>query len=197
MKKFFGIVFLLCLFLIPQNVFAEKTDFTDKSFNFGTVRKIVVRDLKSEVELSGIGAIQQQKILNEYRENMRKIKKVAVAAEGDGDLIVECKITNWKNGYYIVPEHTVWEQKTMYRTRRDRDGNKYEERYYITVPVTYPPRRVDTSDLVVNFEVYDARTGKMVFGREDNRTREDAVAQVGMFGRMCNSFFSDLNKKLK
>ena len=197
MKKFFGIVLLLCLFLIPQNVFAEKTDFTDKSFNFGTVRKIVVRDLKSEVELSGIGAIQQQKILNEYRENMRKIKKVAVAAEGDGDLIVECKITNWKNGYYIVPEHTVWEQKTMYRTRRDRDGNKYEERYYITVPVTYPPRRVDTSDLVVNFEVYDARTGKMVFGREDNRTREDAVAQVGMFGRMCNSFFSDLNKKLK
>ena len=197
MKNFFGIVFLLCLFFIPQNVFAEKTDFTDKSFNFSSVRKVIVRDLKSEVELSGIGAIQQQKILNEYRENMRKIKKAEVATEGDGDLIVECKITNWKNDYYIVPEHTVWEQKTMYRTRRDRDGNKYEERYYITVPVTYPPRRVDTSDLVVNFEVYDARTGKMVFGREDNRTREDAVAQVGMFGRMCNSFFSDFNKKLK
>ena len=197
MKKIFSVMFLLCLFLIPQIVSAEKTDFDDKSFNFKAVRKIVVRDLKSEVSLSGVGAIQQQKLLANYRDNMKKLKKAEVVTEGDGDLIVECKIKNWKDDYYIVPEHTVWEQKKMYRTRRDRDGNKYEESYYITVPVTYPPRRVDTSTLVVDFEVFDARTGKMVFGREDDRTREDGNAQIGMFGRMCNSFFSDLNKKLK
>ena len=197
MKKILSALFLLCLFMIPQIVSAEKTDFADKSFNFKAVRKIVVHDLKTEVSLSGVGAIQQHKLLNSFQENMSKMKKVEVATDGDGDLIVECKITRWKDDYYIIPEHTVWEQKTRYRTRRDRDGNKYEEKYYITVPVTYPPRRVDTSTLVVNFEVYDARTGKMVFGREDDRTREDANAQIGMFGRMCNSFFSDFNKKFK
>jgi len=197
MKKFFSVLFLIGCFLIPQIVSAEKTDFIDKNFNFGSVTKIVVRNVKSETSLSGVGTIQQQKLLSTYQDNMQKIKKAKVATDGDGDLIVECKITKWKDDYYIVPEHTVWEQKTMYRTRRDRDGKRYEEKYYVTVPVTYPPRRVDTSTLIVNFEVYDAKTGKMVFGREDNRTREDANAQIGMFGRMCNSFFSDFNKKLK
>ena len=33
--------------------------------------------------------------------------------------------------------------------------------------------------------------------REDNRDRDDADAQKDMFGRMCNSFFEDLNDKLK
>ena len=197
MKKFLSVLFLIGCFLIPQIVSAEKTDFADKDFNFKAVTTVVVHNVTAETSLRGVGTIQKQKLLSLYQDNMQKIKKAKVATDGDGDLIVECKITRWEDDYYIVPEHTVWEEKTMYRTRRDRDGNKYEEKYYITVPVTYPPRRVDTSTLVVNFEVYDAKTGKMVFGRKDNRTREDADAQLSMFGRMCNSFFSDFNKKLK
>ena len=197
MKKFFGVMMLLCLFLIPQIVSAEKTDFDDKSFNFKAVRKIVVRDLTAEVALGGVGAIQQQKLLSTYQENAKKLKKAEVVTEGDGDLIIECKIIKWKDDYYIVPERTVWEDKRKTRRIRDYEGNWIEETYYVTVPVTYPPYRVDTSDLIVNFEVYDAKTGKMVFGREDNRTRNDAQAQIGMFGRMCNSFFNDFNKKLK
>ena len=37
----------------------------------------------------------------------------------------------------------------------------------------------------------------MIFGREDVRDREDADAQLGMLGRMSNSFFSDFAKKIK
>ena len=196
MKNFLSAIFLLCCFLITQSVSAEKTDWADKSFNFKAVKKIVLHNISDEAGLGSLGAIQKQKLLSSYKDGAKKLK-CEVATEGEGDLYIECKIKKWHDDYYIIPEHTVWEQKTMYRTRRDRDGNKYEEKYYITVPVTYPPRRVDVSDLVVNFEVYDARTGEMVFGREDNRRREDAEAQLGMFGRMCNSFFSDFNKKVK
>ena len=195
MKKFLGVVFVLCCLLMPQIVSAEKTDWADKNFNFKAVRKIVLHNIQTETTLGNVGKIQQQKMLSSYLDGAKKLK-CEVVSDGDGDLIVECKITKWSNNFYIIPERTVWEQKTMYRTRRDRDGNRYEEKYYVTVPVTYPPRRVDVSDLIVNFEVYDA-AGNLVFGREDNRTREDAEAQIGMFGRMCNSFFSDFGKKIK
>ena len=195
MKKFLGVVFLLCCLLMPQIVSAEKTDWADKNFNFKAVRKIVLHNIQTETTLGNVGKIQQQKMLSSYLDGAKKLK-CEVVSDGEGDLIVECKITKWSNNFYIIPERTVWEQKTMYRTRRDRDGNRYEEKYYVTVPVTYPPRRVDVSDLIVNFEVYDA-AGNLVFGREDNRTREDAEAQIGMFGRMCNSFFSDFGKKIK
>ena len=195
MKKFLGVVFALCCLLMPQIVSAEKTDWADKSFNFKAVRKIVLHNIQTETALGNVGKIQQQKMLSSYLDGAKKLK-CEVVSDGEGDLIVECKITKWSNNFYIIPERTVWEQKTMYRTRRDRDGNRYEEKYYVTVPVTYPPRRVDVSDLIVNFEVYDA-AGNLVFGREDNRTREDAEAQIGMFGRMCNSFFSDFGKKIK
>ena len=195
MKKFLGVVFLLCCLLMPQIVSAEKTDWADKNFNFKAVRKIVLHNIQTETTLGNVGKIQQQKMLSSYLDGAKKLK-CEVVSDGEGDLIVECKITKWSNNFYIIPERTVWEQKTMYRTRRDRDGNRYEEKYYVTVPVTYPPRRVDVSDLIVNFEVYDA-AGNLVFGREDNRTREDAEAQIGMFDRMCNSFFSDFGKKIK
>ena len=195
MKKFLGVVFVLCCLLMPQIVSAEKTDWADKNFNFKAVRKIVLHNIQTETTLGNVGKIQQQKMLSSYLDGAKKLK-CEVVSDGEGDLIVECKITKWSNNFYIIPERTVWEQKTMYRTRRDRDGNRYEEKYYVTVPVTYPPRRVDVSDLIVNFEVYDA-AGNLVFGREDNRTREDAEAQIGMFGRMCNSFFSDFGKKIK
>ncbi len=196
MRKIFGAVFLFCFFFVSQNVFAEKTDWADNSFDFRSVKKIVLRDISDEAGLKNLGEIQKQKMLSSYLDGAKKLK-CEILTEGEGDLYIECKIKKWKDDYYIIPEHTVWEQKTMYRTKRDRDGNKYEEKYYITVPVTYPPRRVDTSDLVVNFEVYDAKTGKMVFGREDDRNREDPKAQLGMFGRMCSSFFYDFWKKIK
>ena len=107
------------------------------------------------------------------------------------------KIKDWSDDFYIVPERTVWENKKMYRTVRNRDGNRYEEEYYVTVPVTYPPYRVDVSKIAVEFKVYDALTGQMVFGREDVRDREDRRAQDGMYGRICNSFFQDFRKLIK
>ena len=112
------------------------------------------------------------------------------------DAYIKGRVIKWDNSYYIKPEHTEWEQKRIDRSYRDRDGRWVNDYYYVTVPVTYPPRRVDVSTLNMGFEAYDARTGKLFFGREDYRDREDYYAQDGMYERICKSFFGDLGSKL-
>ena len=216
-KKFFGAFFLLMFFLTAQTVHAEKTDWEDKSFNFKGVKRIVVFDIDSAVNLSSYGSAVQFKVRGDYFDKAAKKSKCQVITEEQArqmlggvsrevlrqniasitDAWVECKIKLWKDSYYIVPEHTVWEEKRMTRTHRHSDGSSWEETYYITVPVTYPPRRVDVSDIAASFEAFSARTGQPIFVRDDVRSREDAQAQKDMFGRMCNSFFEDFGKKVK
>lgn len=103
----------------------------------------------------------------------------------------------WENNYYIEPAHTVWESKRESYTYYDHHGRRHEEVRYIQVPVTYPPRRVDVSTIQMTLQVYESRRGEMIFARKDVRDREDYQAQKGMFGRICNSFFEDLNKKIR
>ena len=210
-KKIFGVMFLLACLILPQTVSAEKTDFKDKYYNFRSVRRVVLMNISSNINFHNRGNMFIQKLRSTYYDNSRKLK-CDVITENEAhqipgyieknlssiaDLYIQCEIKDWSDDYYIVPERTVWEEKKMYRTVRDRNGNKYEEAYYVTVPVTYPPRRVDISKVSVTFEVYDARTGSLVFGREDVRDREDKNAQDGMYGRICNSFFQDLGKLIK
>lgn len=217
LKKFFGAFFLLIFFLTAQSVHAEKTDWMDKSFNFKSVKKIVVFDIDSAVNLSSYGTAVQYKVRGDYFEKATKKAKCQVITEEQArqmlggvsrevlkqnigsiaDAWVECKIKLWKDSYYIVPEHTVWEQKKMTRNHRRSDGSSWEETYYITVPVTYPPRRVDVSDIAVTLEAFSAQSRQPIFVRDDVRQREDTQAQKDMFGRICNSFFEDFGKKVK
>ena len=107
------------------------------------------------------------------------------------DAWVTCNVTDWKNGSYVVPERTVWET----RTARSNNGNR--ETYTYIVPVTYPPYTVTYSRCNVEFELYDARTGKMVFARRDARDKDDYDNQEGMFERITKSFFEDVGKKAR
>ena len=113
------------------------------------------------------------------------------------DAWVIANVDAWNDNSYVVPERTVWEQRRETRTYYDRHGKRHEETYYRQVPVTYPPRRVDVSTIQMTMQVYEARNGDMIFARKDVRDREDFQAQKGMFGRICNSFFEDFNKKIR
>lgn len=106
-------------------------------------------------------------------------------------------VDTWENNYYIEPERTVWEQRKETRRYYDRYGNRREETYYVQVPVTYPPRRVDVSTIQMTLQVYETRNRSMIFARKDVRDRQDYEAQKGMFGRICNSFFEDFGKKIR
>ena len=211
-KKIFGVIFLLACIILPQTVSAEKRDYKDNYYNFRNIRRVVLLDVSSDIDFRREGDIFIRNLRNTYYDNARKLK-VEIITESQArqmtgssnprdfaqiaDLYIQCDIKDWSDNFYIVPERTVWENKKMYRTVRNRDGNRYEEEYYVTVPVTYPPYRVDVSKIAVEFKVYDALTGQMVFGREDVRDREDRRAQDGMYGRICNSFFQDFRKLIK
>lgn len=212
-KKIFGVILLLACLVVTQSASAEKTDWKDNYYNFRGIRRIILTDVTASTSFDGRGGnIFRERLRSTYLDNARKRLKCEIITEDQArrmgaydasnyynfaDLYIRCNIRDWSDDYYIVPEYTVWEKKKMYRTVRDRYGNWIDESYETTVPVTYPPRRVDVSKVAVNFEVYDTRTGNMVFGREDVRDRDDANAQDGMYGRICNSFFQDFAKVLK
>ena len=208
-KKILGILFLLACVILPQNVSAEKRDWKDSHYNFRGIRRVILMDLSSNANFRSNSNVFLQRLYSTYYDNSRRLKCEIVREDPRGrnydprdyyqvaDAVIKCNINDWSDDYYIVPERTTWEQKKMYRNVRDRFGNWIEESYYVTVPVTHPPYRVDVSKVSVTFEVYDTRTGQMIFGREDVRDREDRNAQDGMFGRICNSFFQDLAKLMK
>lgn len=106
-------------------------------------------------------------------------------------------VDNLNHSYYIQPARTVWEQKRETRRYYDAWGNRHEETYYVQVPVTYPPRRVDTTSIQMTLELHEARGGALIFARKDVRDREDYHAESGMFGRITNSFFEDVGKKIR
>ena len=113
------------------------------------------------------------------------------------DAWVTVNVDNMENTYYVEPAHTVWESRRETRTYRDSWGNRHEETYYIQVPVTYPPRRVDVTSIQMTLQLFEARRGDMIFARKDVRDREDYQAQKGMFGRITNSFFEDVGNKIR
>ena len=71
LKNFLGAIFLLAALIIPQNVFAEKTDWKDSDFNFRNVRRVVLLDVDSDFPESNI---LEHKIYSVYLDNARKMK---------------------------------------------------------------------------------------------------------------------------
>ncbi len=218
LKKIFGVIMLLTILIFPQIVSAEKTDWADRNYNFRRIRTVVILDLDSDANLRYVSRAVQMRLDSDYFDKSKKLKCEVLTEmqarqilgmmnaprnelkrnlSSIADAWVEGNIKTWEDDYYIVPARTVWEDKKMTRRIRDRWGDWIEETYYESVPVTYPPYRVDTSTIISVFEVYDAATGRPIFVREDNRDRDDKDAQKDMFGRMCNSFYEDFNKKIK
>ena len=113
------------------------------------------------------------------------------------DAWVLANVDNLTHDSYMVPARTVWEQKRETRTYYDAWGNLREESYYVQVPVTYPPYRVDNTGIQMTLQMYESRGGALIFARKDVRDRDDYQAEGGMFGRITNSFFEDVGKRIR
>lgn len=231
-KKVFGALLLLTVLALPQSVFAEKTDWTDRNFYFRNVRTVIVFDATVTPGVDVGGTIGLLNIQDRFRQDAGKLPcrlvseaqarqyvggQIGMNLEAlamsnpmqarqivmqnayilGADAWVLANVDAWGNQTYIEPERTVWESRRETRTYYDRWGQRHEESYNVQVPVTYPPRRVDISTVQVTLQAYEARTGKLIFARKDVRDREDYSAQTGMFGRISNSFFEDLAKKIR
>ena len=231
LKKFFGVILLLAIMSVSQNVSAEKTDWFDRNFNFRNLRTIIVFDVTASPGVNYGGSVVYRNMQDTLYQNAKKLKCNVITesqayrtlgyqlgmnlesiaysnplqarqivmqnAYQIADAWILSNVDRLANDYYIEPERTVWEQKKETRRYYDRHGNRREETYYIQVPVTYPPRRVDISTLEMTLQVYEARRGDMIFARRDVRDRQDYQAQAGMYGRITNSFFEDVGKKIR
>ena len=226
-RVFSALLLGVWLALLPQSASAEKTDWKDNSYSFSTVQRILLYDpnfsavkgqeMTEFAEKIASSAYPQQAArgkcevitLSQAIQRLSRLlgtdvdalavsnpaKAKALLDENIlqiADAWVLCKVTDWKNGSYVVPERTVWETRTV----RSSHGDK--RTYTYSVPVTYPPYTVKYSRCNVEFELYDARTGKMVFARRDARDKEGGYDnQEGMFERITKSFFDDVGKKAK
>ena len=226
LKKVFSVILLLAMMSLPQIVSAEKTDWFDRNFNFRNIRSVIVFDVTPSQNFGRVDPILVRNLRDTYIQNAQKNLRCNVITEAQAqrmlnveslaysnplqarhvimqnayqiaDAWVIANVDNWDDNSYVKPGYTVWEQRKETRRYYDRHGNRREETYYIQVPVTYPPRRVDVSTIQMTLQVYEARRGDMIFARKDVRDREDFQAQKGMFGRICNSFFEDFGKKIR
>ena len=226
-KKFFGAMLLIAVLALPQTVSATKTDWYERNFNFRNIRTVIVLDAtfapgvyydmtelrnmqdtfisdSRKMRCNVITEMQARQMLsyqlgmNLNGMNYEQARHVIIQnAYRIADAWVLCTIDNMANTSYVEPARTVWEQRRETRTYRDAWGNRREETYYVQVPVTYPPRRVDVTSIQATLQLYEARGGAMIFSRRDVRDREDFQAQSGMFGRISNSFFEDVGKRMR
>lgn len=227
-KKFFGVLLLLTLLSLPQSVFAEKTDWYDRNFNFRSIRTLIVFDPTVTPGVNTYGVIDPRNMQATFLDCSRKLRCNVITEAQARDMIsyqigmnlnamvfeqarhviiqnayriadgwVLGNVDIIANNTYVEPARTVWEQKKETRSYYDAWGHRRDETYYVQVPVTYPPRRVDVSTIQMTLKVYESRSGMEIFSRLDVRDREDFQAQKGMYGRICNSFFEDVGKKIR
>ena len=227
-RKIFGVLLLMVLFILPQAASAEKTDWYDRGYNFRNIRTVIVFDATYGNGFTQSNSIEWRNMQDTYLQNARKLKcNIITEAQARrevgyqlgmnldyanpsqarqlimqnayriADAWVVANVDNLDNTYYIEPARTVWEQRRESRVYYDSWGNRLEETYYVQVPVTYPPRRVDVTSIQMTLQAYEARRGSMIFARKDVRDRQDYQAQGGMFGRITNSFFEDFGKRIR
>ena len=196
-KKFFGVLLLLVMIAVPQSVSAEKTDWFDRSYNFHNIRSVILFDVTFSSGLDYGGSVALLKMQDTYLDKARKLKcNIITEAQARQTIGYQLSMDLDSLARYN-PARTVWEQKRESRTYYDAWGNRREETFYVQVPVTYPPRRVYVSSIQMTLQLYEARTGSLIFARKDVRDREDYQAQDGMFGRIVNSFFEDAGNKIR
>ena len=150
LRKIFGVVIILSLFIFPQIVSAEKTDWKDNGYNFKRVRTVVVLNLQNDADLSSVGRVVQAKLDSDYFSKSRNLKCEVLTEDqarrmlgmqnasrnalknhlGEiADMWVEGNIHLWRSDYRIVPARTVWEERKRTRRVRNRWGDWRERRH--------------------------------------------------------------------
>lgn len=217
LKKFFGALFVLTLLVLPQKVSA--IDRIDSSFDFRNLRAVIILDMTVDSRFnvggsSGLHSLQnlldknarrlgctvytQQQALQllgvsglDYVQGRRYIMENAYQI---ADAWIDANITSWETQSYVEAERTVWESRNRDEIYGYNQNLKKEEQR--SVPVTYPPQRVDVSTIQVTFEVYDARRNMKVFEREDALSRKTFQYHLNLFDEMSNSFFAEVARMI-
>ena len=199
---------LCLLFAAPLTASAEKTNWVDNNYDFHKIQKALIYDIELTDTEEFESDLLEQTLQEDYWKNATRpkyrpldAKKAAVLSPENpqlaADVYIKAELLKWHDDSYEKPGYTSWETKQSRRTKKLPNGEKIEETYDITVPVYHPPQTVYTSTVRLRFEVFDSKTGQKVMARDELRLRDSSHhGQKGIFGRICKSFFDDLNKKI-
>ena len=83
LKKIFGVILLLAIMTLPQNVSAEKTDWFDRNFYFRGIRTIIVFDVTAARNADYGGSIDLRNMQDTFFQNARKNLRCNVLSESD------------------------------------------------------------------------------------------------------------------
>jgi len=81
LKKFFGVVLLLAIMTLPQNVSAEKTDWFDRNFYFRNIRSVIVFDVTAGRDADYGGEIALRNMQDTFIQNAQKHLRCTVITE--------------------------------------------------------------------------------------------------------------------
>ena len=74
LRKIFGAILLLAIIALPLNVNAEKTDWSDRNFNFRSIRTVIVLDATVSPGADYGGATVLRNLQETFIDNSRKLK---------------------------------------------------------------------------------------------------------------------------
>ena len=83
LKKFFGVILLLAIMSVSQNVSAEKTDWFDRNFYFRNIRTVIVFDVTASRGADYGGSIDMRNMQDTFVQNARKNLKCNVITEAE------------------------------------------------------------------------------------------------------------------
>ena len=113
------------------------------------------------------------------------------------DAYIRTVLTEYHTGSYMVPAHTEWKQIEESDTYTDRDGHQHTITHTRQIPQYIPDVTVNTATVRLRFIVYNAKTGKEIFARDDSRTDDYSTDLRDAYKKVVHSFFRDLKKKIR
>lgn len=216
----------LCLMMYCTAAMAEKTDYKDKSYNFKTIKNLMLYDM--DFSAAGLDSSIVEKNLQSIYEGKSSdsklnildseqvLQKISLQTGQDMDLLQEKDNAAYEKMYlehmpeyvdaYVMGElldyekqnvyhdaYTSWETRTEHVQMKDSDGNWKTVEVSHEEPVYHPAYTTVEFDVIVEFHVYDSKSGKEIFSRRDARSRQDDTGK-DMYARICGNFFSDFGR---
>ena len=160
---------------------------------------------KQKIEVMNLKKVENRVSLMEYKDidALRQTDPAAAEEMWQNtmpkvvDAYAKTQYLRYEYTSRVIPAHTEWRTRWVKHTYYDRDGNKHEE----SIPEEYPEyvqeKTIWTLHQRIRLDVYDAKTGKCIYSRNEARSDDYAGDGKDIFVKIVRNSFKDFLKKGK
>lgn len=176
-----------------------ETDIAEKNFQSAFWEQAK----KQKIEIINLKRAENQVSLAEYKDiDALRIKDPAAAEEmwkntlpRVVDAYAKTQYLRYEYTSRVIPAHTEWRTRWVKHTYYDREGRKHEESHPEEYPEYVPEKTIWTLHQQVRFDVYDAKTNKCIYSRNESRSDDFAGDGKGIFVKIVRNSFKDFLKR--